>query len=186
MKQRRNICNSMKKRVNPVNLIIRESIETALIELMKRKPFNEITITEIVKKAGVSRISYYRNYYLKEDVLFARMDKIAAEWKEKSDNEQGEISEKMIRLFESERPVLEVLYKNGLEHLLYKLIRKYCGLEENIENNGVAYLLSFWAGAFFGWCDEWAKRGMQETPEQIIEMFQKTQNDQKNNPENPL
>lgn len=71
----------MKKRVNSANLVVRESIETALIELMKKKPLSDITISEIVERAGVSRVSYYRNYYYKEDVLFASMDKIAAQWK---------------------------------------------------------------------------------------------------------
>ena len=64
----------MAKRVNSANLIVRDSIETALIQLMEKKPFGEITISEIVGKAGVSRVSYYRNYYYKEEVLFAKME----------------------------------------------------------------------------------------------------------------
>ena len=169
----------MQKRSNSSNLIVRESIETALILLMDKKSINDITVTEIIKKAGVSRISYYRNYETKEDILFSRMNKIAAEWKEKSDKDTAETGEKVIWLFEMERPVLAVLYKNDLEHLMYKLIRKYCGLEENIENNAVAYLMSFFAGAFFGWCDEWVKRGMKESPEEIIKMFEKAKEQQK-------
>ena len=170
----------MKKRVNSANLIVRESIETALIELMKKKPLSDITISEIVKKAGVSRVSYYRNYYHKEDVLFASMDKIAAEWKIEAERISENIGEQIIELFEMERPLLEIIYNNHLEHLLYKLIRKYCGLEEKIENNALAYLLSLIAGAFFGWCDEWVKRGMQETPEEIKQMLKQLEA-QKNN-----
>ncbi len=167
----------MKKRVNSANLIVKESIETALIELMEKKSFADITITEIVTKAGVSRVSYYRNYYLKEDVLFSAMDKIAGDWKEQADNSEGDIGEKIIRLFEMERPLLTLIYKNHLEHLMYNLIRKYCGLSEKIESNVSAYLLSLFAGAFFGWCDEWVKRGMQETPEQIVDMLKKFEKD---------
>ena len=169
----------MKKRINPANLIVRECIEKALVELMKKKPFGEITISEIVQKAGVSRVSYYRNYYYKEDVLFAAMDKIAAEWKAKAESISKDVGEQVIELFEMERPLLEIIYKNHLEHLMYKLIRKYCGLEEQIENNALAYLLSGIAGAFFGWCDEWVKRGMKETPEQIKAMLKQV-DEQKN------
>lgn len=169
----------MAKRVNSANLIVRESIETALIQLMKKKPFGEITISEIVKKAGVSRVSYYRNYYYKEDVLFAKMDKIAAEWKESAEKISNDVGEQVIELFERERPILGVIYKNGLEHLMYKLIRKYCGLEEKIDNNVSAYFLSMFAGLFFGWCDEWVKRGMQETPEQIKALLKQWEEQQK-------
>lgn len=100
MKQTRNICYSMEKRTNSANLIVRESIETALLQLMDKKPFGEITISEIVKKAGVSRVSYYRNYYFKEDVLFVKMDKIAAEWKADAAKISVDVGEQVIELFE--------------------------------------------------------------------------------------
>ena len=51
------------------NEITRECIENALIELMKKKKFEDITITDICEKAGVSRTSYYRNYESKDDIL---------------------------------------------------------------------------------------------------------------------
>ena len=51
------------------NKITKESIQVALISLMANKKLENITITEIVKKAGVSRTSFYRNYKDKEDVL---------------------------------------------------------------------------------------------------------------------
>ena len=146
---------------------------------MEKKPFGEITISEIVEKAGVSRVSYYRNYYYKEDVLFAKMDKIAAEWKAGAEKISTDVGEQIIELFEMERSILGVIYKNGLEHLMYKLIRKYCGLEEKIDNNVSAYVLSLFAGMFFGWCDEWVKRGMQETPEQIKSMLKQWEEQQK-------
>ena len=49
--------------------ITKESIITAVIILCAEKPFEKITVTEIVKKAGVSRTAFYRNYASKEDVL---------------------------------------------------------------------------------------------------------------------
>ncbi len=46
-----------------------ECIEKAMISLMEKKSFEEITISELVKKAGVSRAAFYRNYETKQDVL---------------------------------------------------------------------------------------------------------------------
>lgn len=51
------------------NRLTRECFQTALIKLMNEKPFDRITITELVKKSGVSRQSFYRNYRYKQDVL---------------------------------------------------------------------------------------------------------------------
>ena len=51
------------------NRLTRECLTTALMQLMKEKPIDKITITELVKRAGVSRTAFYRNYSSKEDIL---------------------------------------------------------------------------------------------------------------------
>ncbi len=57
----------MKKEQN--NSFVKEQITHALLSLMKHHPFEDITITEIVKHALVSRASFYRNFINKEDIL---------------------------------------------------------------------------------------------------------------------
>ncbi len=52
-----------------LNKIIKESLGHALILLMNKKPFNSITITELCRKAGVSRMAFYGNYKTKEKLL---------------------------------------------------------------------------------------------------------------------
>lgn len=52
-----------------INKITRNSIQEALIYLLGKKELNDISVTEIVTKAGVSRSAYYRNYKSKEDIL---------------------------------------------------------------------------------------------------------------------
>lgn len=49
--------------------ITRECIETALIQLLENKEMEKISISEIVKRAGVSRTAFYSHYQTKEDVL---------------------------------------------------------------------------------------------------------------------
>lgn len=51
------------------NRLTRESLQTALLLLMSEKPFDKITITELVKRSGVSRTAFYRNYNTKADIL---------------------------------------------------------------------------------------------------------------------
>ena len=51
------------------NKITKECILSALIILMSEKPFDKITITELVKRSGVSRTAFYRNFSSKEEVL---------------------------------------------------------------------------------------------------------------------
>lgn len=51
------------------NKLTRECIESALVLLMNDREFSEISITDIIRRAGVSRSAYYRNYASKEDIL---------------------------------------------------------------------------------------------------------------------
>ena len=50
-------------------MVVQEWMVTALIELMKENRFEDITVSQIAAKAGVSRMTYYRNYVSKEDIL---------------------------------------------------------------------------------------------------------------------
>lgn len=51
------------------NQLTRESIETALLFLLEKKELAQISISELVQKAGVSRNAFYRNYKSKEEIL---------------------------------------------------------------------------------------------------------------------
>lgn len=51
------------------NQLTRKCLQDALIEIMVNKPFDKITITELVLRSGVSRTAFYRNYSTKEELL---------------------------------------------------------------------------------------------------------------------
>lgn len=48
---------------------LKESMGSALLELMKEKPFGKITIEEMTAKADVGRSTYFRYFKTKEEVL---------------------------------------------------------------------------------------------------------------------
>ncbi len=55
----------------------KDCIFTALILLMEQKEYKYITVTDIARKAGVSRMTYYRTYSSKEDILVQHFQKSA-------------------------------------------------------------------------------------------------------------
>ena len=46
-----------------------KAITDATFDLLRTMPLSDITITSIIQKAGVARVSFYRNYSSKEEVL---------------------------------------------------------------------------------------------------------------------
>lgn len=93
-----------------------ESIYGALVQLMERKPYADITITDICKRAGVSRMAYYRNYASKDEILTRRLDETLARFE--GVPRGGEVSEEgfWTAFFEAFRtdPVIEQMVRAGL------------------------------------------------------------------------
>lgn len=55
------------------NAITRESLFEALLILVEKKPFEKITVSELVKRAGVSRTAFYRNYNSITEIIEERL-----------------------------------------------------------------------------------------------------------------
>lgn len=51
------------------NAAVKKKMEDAFFALLSEKPFSEITVTDLVTRAGVARASYYRNYESMEDIV---------------------------------------------------------------------------------------------------------------------
>ena len=62
------------------NAFVKECITEALLQLMKEKTLYEIAITEIVERAGVARVSFYRNFTSKENVIEQHLILLIREW----------------------------------------------------------------------------------------------------------
>lgn len=54
----------------PENLsYAKTELSKALLSLLEKKKLNEITISELCSKAGLSRLSFYRNYNSMEQIV---------------------------------------------------------------------------------------------------------------------
>ena len=73
----------MSNKKEPTTLV-KKCIVDALLILMNEKDFDDISITEICNKAGVSRMAYYRNYYTKKDIILEYLKDIGEDFKKES------------------------------------------------------------------------------------------------------
>ncbi len=58
---------------------VRQLIREAFIRLMERKSYMDITVSDIVREAGVARVSFYRNFNSINDIIDDIADEIADE-----------------------------------------------------------------------------------------------------------
>lgn len=155
----------MKKR-SESNRLAKECIVTALIELMKVRDYNAITITDITQKAGVSRMAYYRNYTSKEDILNKYMDEVGISIHEKivKMNTRTEIYNYFRELFEQlggYRDLGITAYRAHLGELILQNINKNMEITfpPYDDSPEAKYRHLFMAGAFYNVFTEWLKTG---------------------------
>ena len=169
------------KNVSPMsnegrNAYVIEHITDALLKLLREKPIEDISISELCELAGIGRASFYRNFNSKEDILRTYIQGLFQEWT--AAGAQGEnrpLSEflhSMFSHFEKHRGFYELLNQRNLIYLLKDGIIALCGpqMEHSKEE---AYTRAYVAYTLYGWIEVWFQRGMQETAEEIAEMFQK-------------
>lgn len=66
----------MKDKENPVALRSKAAYFQALLSLMEKKPYDEISISELCKAAGLSRQTFYQHYQSKNQVLEQHIDQL--------------------------------------------------------------------------------------------------------------
>lgn len=66
---------------NKQNRLARECITSALIRLVREKPLSAVSVKELTERAGVSRMTFYRNYTSTEDILLSRIRDILAQYR---------------------------------------------------------------------------------------------------------
>ena len=161
---------------NESNRLAKECIVTALIELMKVKDYHAISITDITKKAGVSRMAYYRNYTSKEDILNKYMDEVGISIHERiaKMNTREEILDYFRALFEqlgNYRDIGITAYRAHLGELILENINKNMAMtfppKEGVEGK---YRYLYLAGAFYNVFIEWLKTGRQESCEEMAQI----------------
>ena len=150
------------------NAFVKECITTALLQLMSEKPISEISVTEIVKRAGVARVSFYRNFESKENVIELHLVTLIKEWGKDFEalGDVSKFSDSLIRHFYKHKDFYLMLYKQNLSNMIYENLRSACEVNKsnvNLERYGKSML----AGMLFGWLDEWMRQGMPESPDEI-------------------
>lgn len=162
-----------------LNALIIDCITSALLEMMSKKPFNSITITALTKRAGVSRVSFYRNFESKEDVLQKHLKRLLDEWFKKYEGKTDfNWSKATFEYFYANKDLYIMLYRQGLAHISLNGIIEACGPKPE-QPNALAYLTAFIAHGIYGWAEEWFKRGLMETPDEMIKLYEQAQ--QQNN-----
>lgn len=150
--------------------ISKKFLAEALFLLMKKKKFDKITNKDITSKAGLSDVTIYRNFNSKEEIVKYFLANIFENWsKEWKDNDN--IGFQVFSFFQKNKEIIDLLYNSNLQFLLIDNILTLFDYKME-DTDAIAYSKVTVAYLIFGWCDEWYKRGMKNSPEEMMRYFE--------------
>jgi AcrR family transcriptional regulator len=171
----------------------REAIFNALIALLSKKDFGQITVGEIIQQADIGRATFYAHFETKDDLLKALSEDLFCHIFDAMDGEDHRHQ----HIFDCEPPGSVFLHlfqhlKRNDNHILRllscpssELFAQYfkSGLYRLIENQLPLFAArkseklpeSFWihhiASTFVETVRWWIENGMEQTPETVTEYF---------------
>ena len=150
---------------NPTAIQSQNWLAESLIVLMEEKPFSQITVQDICKKADLSRQTFYNFFSAKEEILrYCLQQKYEEQFSKYSDSltiSIGEIVEAFTDVLTENKQLLNLMVNNGLDGIIADEISKCISLfanrfvnsehskeilpySESLLSGALAHLLVFW------------------------------------------
>ena len=160
----------------------RQAIEMAMSDLLKEKTFDQITTTELVKRAGISRSSFYTHYQDKyemidqyQSVFFTKVETIF-------DQNGTDVRNAIFEIFDflyQESVLSALLSGNGTREIHIYLRQKLKTLlttvipphlsPKKMDQVRIDYQTTYSAHAVVGMVQSWINRGKKESPKEITD-----------------
>ena len=178
---------ALKKREDARVRRTRDALGDALVALMQEKPFDTITVQDVLDRANVSRSTFYSHYSDKDDLLMSDAEEFF-ESVAMLLSVRGDTSERVFPVREFFGHIIEAktfvdalvsagkmndnmelargLFARGIERRLAEL-PKGQGIAEN-ERPAIAFAH---AGALLALLQWWVDRGMKQTPAEMDQLF---------------
>lgn len=148
---------------------VKDYIAESLFQLMQKKQYSKITITEIVNHAGVERKSFYKNYSNKENILTEKIKIITDEFLTEINIKEFkyDLKKNFVVIFnhmKKQDSIVKLFYKNDLMYLIENVfIDTVIKLNQDLPKE-YAYFI---AGGYYNLYYYWLENNYKENPEEL-------------------
>ena len=174
MKQKRGFVSSMNSYNEKKNTYVRQQMLDTLLDILKAQKIDDIVISDFIEKAGVARVSFYRNYSSLKDILIQEERKLFDAWHTDYDarntDNNLDFNAELLNYYKDHSEFYMALYNSGLDHIIMDTIISSADIKDE-DPNPLAYFKSSIGYMVYGWVHEWMKRGMQESGTELSMMI---------------
>lgn len=174
----------MTESTNPSAIRSQTEITEALLTLMRKYPYNEITVKQVILEAKLARKTFYRNFDSKDDVLLSMIRAILLEYFDIVNNAKSDVLTTIFAFARKHSKLLLLLDKNDMLYILLKYMNGYApyfAARQNKQLNPFSklfdgldsdYLIAMNMGAVWNIISLWIHRGMTDDPDMIKAMIE--------------
>lgn len=153
-----------------------ERIEKVFIDLLQTRELNEISVSDICKRAGLNRTTFYANYTDIYGLADSIRDKLENNLSDLYQNEitQGFNSNDYLKLFyhiKENQIFYQTYFKLGYDNN-YKIFTYDTALaREHFQNKFIEYHMKFFKSGITEVIKLWLQNGCRESPEDMFEII---------------
>jgi len=158
----------------------RMCITEAILALMENTPYEKITISSVIKKAGVARMTFYNHYSSIYDALKDYLQIICSEYLEVSLETPNighflEYSHILFSLtfFDQYRNYFLTLSKNNLHSIMLEAVNQIMQQNIVLRHTQNKYAMYCYAGGLLNAFLRWEESGKKEDPAEIANLIYK-------------
>ena len=162
-------------RGNKTTEFLKECLSDALIQLMREKDFEKISIKAIADTAGVGRATWFRNYTSKNEALTFKFVQVWNRWADEHaiavrDRFDLANAKNFFQFNYEIKHILEIVYTSNMQSAIYDAFYQVM-MPQYGANAKECYQARFYSYGLFGLLDEWIKRGFKESVEEMVIFF---------------
>ena len=153
-----------------------ERIEKVFVELLQTKELDEIRVSDICKRAGLNRTTFYANYadiYGLADAIRNKLENEVTDLYEDEITQRFNSNDylKLFRHIKDNQIFYQTYFKLGYDNE-YKVIAYDVNLaREHFHNQLVEYHMEFFRAGITQIIKLWLKNGCRESPEDMVEIL---------------
>lgn len=167
----------------------RQQIEEGLLELLRSKPYEKVSVTDIAAHMGMSRKSFYKYFSGKDDCLVSLFDRVIQEAAlhvtTRSPDSLDTLAtwREYLRFWQTQRTLLEVVEARQLERIFLQRYIYYTKTEEQYVHtlrgfvsfgNDETVLRFYLTGIFavlLDWCHQDFAPGLEEMSQKMAKII---------------
>lgn len=153
-----------------------ERMEKVFIDMLQSRELSQISVSELCKKAGLNRTTFYANYTDIYDLADSIRDQLESNLHDlyASEITEGFNSNDYLKLFQhiqANQIFYQTYFKLGYDDD-YQILNYDSALaEQHFQNQFIEYHMEFFKSGLTKVIKMWLQKGCQETPEEMFEII---------------